>query len=482
MTIDYEKLLSLIRQMMDYYSIPGMALGIITPGKVHTEGFGIRDGAGHLFLPDTISGIGSCSKSMTAFAVMKLAEKGLLDIDEPVASYIPGFALWDEAASRQVTLRDMLCHRTGVGGHDGAWPDNSISRVDYLKRLKYLEPNAPFRSLAQYSNVMYAAIGGIMEAVSGKKWETLLREEIFEPLGMDRTFCLMDEAASDENCAMPFRWNRGLHEIPRWNIDQAGPCGSVMSSAEDMVKWISLHMEGGKKEGAYLLSPSDFMEMHRPQILMDYPYVRGGRSLGYGFGWRVMEYHGALVQQHTGKIEGYSAFQFYIPSLSSGAVYLQNLHAPDNPLIFALQGFLLDAFLGREEEDWYGMYTEKGKSHAPEDMYHHLEFDCLPKSSARGPLSHETKDYRGTYFHPGYGTFRVTEREGRFYLQEREVKDRPMTHLYYDTFSVDNVKEDTDLYRLPLTFYADDAGDIAGFHLLMEPKVHPLCFKKVEMV
>ena len=143
MTIDYEKLLSLIRQMMDYYSIPGMALGIITPGKVHTEGFGIRDGAGHLFLPDTISGIGSCSKSMTAFAVMKLAEKGLLDIDEPVASYIPGFALWDEAASRQVTLRDMLCHRTGVGGHDGAWPDNSISRVDYLKRLKYLEPNAP---------------------------------------------------------------------------------------------------------------------------------------------------------------------------------------------------------------------------------------------------------------------------------------------------------------------------------------------------
>lgn len=270
---------------------------------------------------------------MTAFAVMRLAEKGLLDIDEPVASYIPGFALWDEASSRQVTLRDMLCHRTGVGGHDGAWPDNSISRVDYLKRLKYLEPNAPFRSLAQYSNVMYAAIGGIMEAVSGKKWETLLREEIFEPLGMDRTFCLMDEAASDENCAMPFRWNRGLHEIPRWNIDQAGPCGSVMSSAEDMVKWISLHMEGGKKEGAYLLSPSDFMEMHRPQILMDYPHVRGGRSLGYGFGWRVMEYHGALVQQHTGKIEGYSAFQFYIPSLSSGAVYLQNLHAPDNPLI-----------------------------------------------------------------------------------------------------------------------------------------------------
>lgn len=331
MAIDYEKLSRLIRKMMDYYSIPGMAIGVIDRGEVHVESFGIRDASGRPFLTDTISGIGSCSKSMTALAVMRLAEKGLLDIDAPIASYIPGFALWDEAASAQVTLRDMLCHRTGVGGHDGAWPDNSISRVDYLKRLKYLEPNAPFRTLAQYSNVMYAAIGGIMEAVTGKKWETILREEIFEPLGMDRTFCLMDEAAADENCAMPFWWDQGLHEIPRWNIDQAGPCGSVMSSAEDMVKWISFHIHGGEEKGTYLLTPQDFLAMHKPQILMDYPHVKGGRSLGYGFGWRVMEYHGAMVQQHTGKIEGYSAFQFYIPSLSCGAVYLQNLHAPTIP-------------------------------------------------------------------------------------------------------------------------------------------------------
>lgn len=169
MTIDYEKLFSLIRQMMDYYFIPGMALGIITPGEVHTEGFGIRDASGHPFLTDTISGIGSCSKSMTALAVMKLSEKGLLDMDAPIASYIPGFALWDREASAMVTLRDMLCHRTGVGGHDGAWPDNSISRVEYLKRLKYLEPNAPFRTLAQYSNVMYAAVGGHYGGGDGKE-------------------------------------------------------------------------------------------------------------------------------------------------------------------------------------------------------------------------------------------------------------------------------------------------------------------------
>lgn len=479
-SIQYEDLRHLIEKMMAYYSIPGMAMGIVDKGQVKTMAFGVRNNKGDPFTVDTISGIGSCSKSMTSFVVMKLAERGLLDIDRPVAEYIPGFALWDEKAASQVTLRDMMCHRTGVGGHDGAWPDNSISRVQYLSRLEYLKPNRPFRTEAQYSNVMYAAIGGILEAVTGKKWETLVEEEIFRPLHMDRSFCLMDDAARQDNCAMPFRWDHGLHEIPRWNIDQAGPCGSVMSSAENMVKWLTFHMNGGRVGDEYLLSPTDFLEMHTPQMLMDYPHVKGGRSLGYGFGWRIMEYHGAIVQQHTGKIEGYSAFQFYIPSLSAGAVYLQNLHAPDNPLIFAVQGFLLDAFLGRKEEDWYGLYTEPGRDHAPEDMYHHLEFHCLPESHAKGLLSHEPSAYEGNYENPGYGRFHVTWKDGSFYLDERAVKGLPMTHLYYDTFKVDGVKEDTDLYTIPLTFYADDRGHIAGFHLLMEPKVESIDFRKVK--
>ena len=153
-SIQYEHLRHLIEKMMAYYSIPGMALGIVDKGQVEMMDFGVRNGKGEPFTADTISGIGSCSKSMTSFAVMKLAEKGLLNIDRPVAEYIPGFALWDEKASLQVTLRDMMCHRTGVGGHDGAWPDNSISRVQYLSRLKYLKPNRPFRTEAQYSNVM----------------------------------------------------------------------------------------------------------------------------------------------------------------------------------------------------------------------------------------------------------------------------------------------------------------------------------------
>lgn len=474
-----QNLRTLAERLMDYYRIPGCAMAILDGPLAHCLSLGTRDAeTGAPFDADTISGIGSCTKSMTALAALRLEEKGILSIDAPIRTYVPGFALWDEHASALVTLRDLLCHRTGVAGHDGAWPDNSISRVDYLRRLRYLEPNASFRTVAQYSNVMYAAAGGVMEAAAGKPWETILQEEIFEPLGMTRTYCLMDDAEKETNLAAPHRWNGGLRRIRRWNIDQAGPCGSVMSTAWDMAKWIAFHIRGGIVGDRALLSPTRFLDMHTPQVIMDYPHVRGGRSLGYGLGWRIMEYHGHIVQQHTGKIEGYSAFQFYLPGLGKGAVYLQNLHAPDNPFIFAVQGYLLDAFTGRREDDWYHIYTER-RAHAPEDMYHHLEYDCMPQAVKPGTQpSHRPEAYLGLYENPGYGTFRIRENAGRLLLDEREVLGLELTHVHYDTFRAEGVKEDTDLYTLPLTFFAGDDGDIAGFTFPLEPKVSPIIFRK----
>lgn len=474
------RLSALVEGMMDYYSIPGCAMAIWDGDPPDFLSFGTRDiRSGAPFTPHTVSGIGSCSKSMTAAAALRLHEEGLLDIDAPIVSYIPGFRLYDPCATEMVTVRDMLCHRTGVGGHDGTWPDNSISRIEFLKRLAYMAPNKPFRTAAQYSNVMYAAVGGIMEYVTGKKWEDILKTEIFEPLGMDHTYCLMDEAAADPDCAMPHWWNQGLHVVDRWNIDMAGPCGSVMSTAEDMAKWLAFHIHGGLAAGTPLLSPVDFLDIHTPHMLMDYPHVRGGRSLGYGLGWRVMEYHGHIVQQHTGKIEGYSAFQFYLPGTGKGAVYLQNLHAPDNPFIFAVQGLLLNAWTGRPEEDWKAMYTEN-RTHAPEDMYHHLEYDYTPKVHTAGTHpSHAMADYLGTYENGGYGVFTVAEKEGKLVLQERAVKNRPLIHFHYDTFIVSGIKEDTDLYTLPLTFYTGPDGKIGGFDLPLEPKVEAIRFKKV---
>ena len=171
---DFKFLEDAIEKEMKYFSIPGCAISIVEHGKIYSLQFGYSNiEKKEHFTTDTISGIGSCTKSMTAFAALRLAEKKLLDIDMPVANYINDFRLWDEEASKKVTVRDMLCHRTGIGGHDGTWPDNNITRIEFLHRIRNLEPNAQFSALAQYSNVMYVAIGGNLEAVSGKKWETI---------------------------------------------------------------------------------------------------------------------------------------------------------------------------------------------------------------------------------------------------------------------------------------------------------------------
>ncbi len=479
---DYKFLEQAIKKVMAYYSIPGCALAIIDKGETNYLQFGYSNIEEKMpFTVDTISGIGSCTKSMTAFLAGRLAAKGILDIDAPVASYIPDFALWDDDVSAKVTVRDMLCHRTGLGGHDGTWPDNSITRVDFLKRLRYMEPNMPYRTYAQYSNVMYVAVGGIMEAVTGKKWETLMEEEVFAPLGMTRTFCLMADAEKEKDCALPYWWQQGLRAVPRWNIDMAGPCGSVMSTAKDMAQWLLMHIQKGVWQGSGLLSQASFQDQHSPQIMMDYPHVQGGYSLGYGLGWRVLDYHGHIVQQHTGKIEGYSAFQFYLPEAGSGAVFLQNLHAPDNPFIFTVQGLLLDYFLGRETQDWVSIYTEK-REHAPEDMYHHLEFNFMPQKAAAGTAtSYELAAYAGDYYHPAYGIFKICLEKGRLWLHERDIFYRPMTHFHYDTFQVEQIKEDTDIYTLPLIFLIDEAKHVvAGFALQMEPKVKEIVFSKIQ--
>lgn len=478
----YDFLKEIIDTEMSYYHIPGCAVAVIDRETVSYFCFGYQNTTERIpFTIDTVSGIGSCTKSMTAFAIMRLMDKGILDIDTPIHAYIPGFSLYDENASQMVTMRDMLCHRTGVAGHDGTWPNDAVSRTEFACRLKYMQPNAAFRTLAQYSNVMYIALGGIMERITGKTWETILKEEIFAPLGMTHTYCHLSEACKSGNMSMPHFWNHKLTETPPWKIDMAGPCGSVMSTIQDMCTWLRMHIANGQWKGETLLSSPLFQAMHTPQILMDYPHLEGSTPLGYGLGWRVLTYRDRIIQQHTGKIEGYSAFQFYLPEEKCGAVFLNNLHTPSNPFFFTLQGILLDHFLGVSHTNWLSCYKGSGAA-AQESLYHQLEFNYMPKEPVAGTRpSHPVSDYEGIYYNLAYGEFVIRLHGDKLELDERQVQHCPMKHFHYDTFQVENIKEDTDIYTIPLTFFTDtDTGNISGFTLRMEPKVPDIFFHRIQ--
>lgn len=468
---------------MKYWHVPGFSAVIVKEGKPILLGaWGMRDVEKRLpFTVDTASGIGSCSKSMTSFIAGCLADEGKLDIDKPLKDYIPGFEMYDKCAQNDLCLRDMMSHRTGLGGHDGTWPDNSISRMEYVKRLKYMQPNKPFRSVAQYSNVMFAAVGGIEEYITGKSWEELAQSYIWDPLKMTHTYADMDPAEKCPDHATPYSViQKKPHALKMWNIDQAGPCGSVMSSASDMAKWISLQIGCGEYHGHRLISKDMFFQLHKPVNIMDFPKINDyAVSMGYALGWRAVLYRGIPLQQHSGKIEGYSAYQFYLPDYKTGGAFLMNMHEPANEIFFALASTYLDYVLGMEPVDWSKIMHPEIE--APEEKYHSLEFNWMPASAPAPETSpsHNLKDYAGEFFNGGYGIAKIICKGGRLYFQLRDENICPMFHHHYDVFRVEGIKEDTNTITAPAYFETDpDTGTISLLKVRLEPMVDDIIFTR----
>jgi CubicO group peptidase (beta-lactamase class C family) len=474
----------LIGRELAYWHVPGFSAAVVQGDRpVLLGAWGLRDTAKGLpFTVDTTTGIGSCSKSMTSFVAACLADEGILDLDAPLRSYLPDFAMYDPCASRDLCLRDMLSHRSGLGGHDGTWPDNSISRAEYLHRLRYLQPNKPFRSEAQYSNVMFAAVGAVEELVTGKTWEELVQTYVWDKLGMAHTYADMGPAQADPDHALPYAVRGGKPCVLKpWNIDMAGPCGSVMSSASDMAKWISLHIAGGVWQGQRLVSAGNFAQLHKPVNIMDFPVVHDfAVSMGYALGWRAVQYRGCPLQQHSGKIEGYSAFQFYLPEQKVGGAFLMNMHEPANELFFSLACTLLDRVLGLEPQNWPQLLHPSPA--APEGKYHLCEMNWMPKSSPVPGTkpSHPLEAYTGTYWNGGYGRVTIALKNNALTFTLRDICTCLMTHFHYDVFQVDGIKEDTNTIIAPAAFETDpDTGMICALRARLEPMVDDIVFQRV---
>ncbi|WP_130862339.1 serine hydrolase domain-containing protein [Bacilliculturomica massiliensis] len=503
-----EQNVDLIRREMAYWSVPGLALAVVRDGKEpETAAFGWRDQEAALKAEtDTLFGVASCSKSMTAAMIAVLCGQGVLDLDVPVRRYAEELKFYDEEATRSATLRDMLCHRTGLGGHDGVWPD-SISRRELAERLRYLRPSAPFRSRFQYSNLVYAMAGYVAERAAGSSWETLMRELIFEPLHMDRTRCTAEELRTDPNHAGPYQMIDGaLRRLPVWNVDLAGPAASVSSTAEDMGRWLQFQLEGGRTpEGRQLISEELFAELHRGQI--DYPDSSGmGEGFfpcdRYGLGWASGRYRERRFQKHTGKIDGYSSIQAYLPDEKIGVAVLMNLHSPAVPIFYTLVYTILDQALGLPDVGWAQRF-HTAEPPAP-DLYRDCELDLtgeIEKIVWEAEAAQRTgwEDYGGVYENPGYGRLTVRcSRKGRedggdkdgggksrLFIDFRDMKDLPAVWLGEDRFRVDGVKEDIYTMKIPLTFFRADRAEregrdkaVRGLRFRLEPMVEEIEFIK----
>jgi CubicO group peptidase (beta-lactamase class C family) len=419
------------------WGIPGMAVGVVHGDSlVYARGFGV------LGLEDrrpvdenTLFGVASTTKAMTAAALGLLVDEGRVHWDDAVFDHLPEFRLADPWVTGQVTIRDLLTHQVGVGRMTGNrlryLPDRTREEVIY--RMRYHEPEAPFRSRSVYSNVMYMVAGEVIRAASGMSWDDFIATRLFEPLGMARSNTTIDAIVEGENAAWPHQEIDGeVVPIPRRNFDVVGASASVNTSIHDMARWMRLHLgEPGVLDGHRILSDSVMRAMHSAQVALAGSSFENGTFRGYGLGWSLGEYRGRATAQHGGATDGMNTHLVLMPSEDIGVIVMTNTF---NSLMVAVANRILDEHLGVQGPDW-GVLVRTGYERAYASAQARRDSIHEARITGTTPVLPQAA-YAGTYHDDLYADAEVRLEDDRLVLQFWGDPDMvaDLEHWHHDTF------------------------------------------------
>jgi len=417
------------------WKIPGMAIAIVKDDSlVFAKGYGVETiGKPKPATEHTRFAIGSTTKAMTTMALAMLVDEGKLKWDDKVADYLPDFQLYDPYASREVTVRDLLTHRTGLGSVDLLWAvkENQYTPAELVHRLRYVKPTAPFRYTWQYNNVVYAVGGLLVEKISGMPWETFVRTRIFTPLGMNESVPLVSMLPGQPNVATPHVLNGDSVQItPFRTTDAIASAGSVYSSVSDMSRWMRFMLDSGRVGDKRLIKPATFDEIIAPQIrapMDEYPALELAKPnfFSYAMGWFVQDYNGQTVWMHTGSIDGMCAIIGLVPSKKLGVYVLENLDHAE--LRHALMYEAMDLYSPGPKRDWSNevrtLFASRGQGRR-----------IAPAHVAGTQASLPLDRYAGTYTDSTYGSIVVTMKDGALHGQFEKADLGTLKQWEYDTF------------------------------------------------
>lgn len=418
---------------------PGLAIAIVKDGQVvFSKGYGVRElGKPPGVDTHTLFAIGSTTKAMTAALIGMLVDEKKLAWDDPVIKHLPWFQLKDPYLTREITVRDLLTHRAGLGNADYLWYGQTTSPREILRRVRLLEPTYSLRSSFVYQNIMYAAAGAVIEAAGGMPWEQTVRARIFEPLGMRDSLATAATLAQEANVAQPHDIVEGqLRVIENASVDGVAPAGSVWSSVHDMSKWMQMLLDNGKVGTRVLLKPETVEELFRPQAMVTregfYPTARLTRPhwTTYGLGWFQQDYRGRAVDFHTGSIDGMVAIHGLVRDERLGVYVLANRDHAE--LRHALMLNVFDRFTGAGDRDWsaellklYGQLQAQADENRKKQ-----ESRRVAGTSPSLPLAR----YAGTYTDPLYGDVILTLDGEHLRARYGTAFVGMLEHWNYDTF------------------------------------------------
>ena len=457
-------------------NVPGVTVAVTKgAGLLFSKAYGYADLEKQIGMETShLLPIGSSTKSFTAASVVMLAGEGKLDLDQPVRKYMPEFELSDPIAAREATPRDLLCHRTGLPRHEFMWVDwNDITRKELVEKIRHLTPNKPFRSTWQYQNHMFAAMGYLVERVSGARWESFVEKRIFRPLGMKSFSFCADYESTDIKYARLYTEDDGHvnRENEPLRLDAMGPAGSIHSTAEEMTGYVRMMLNKGKVGKKTLIDEKMFGELTTPNIhyqLLPFE-VPGRMPVGYALGWFVDNYRGHRLVDHGGNVNGATALVSMLPDDDIGLVILVN--ADSSMFCEALAMEIYDRYLGvSEKTDWFGFYDGEFKKLLT-DMK--AKMNELPESKKEGkPHAHELAEYAGTYTHPGYGDITIDCGNNSLSITYHS-QNHELSHLHYDIFLFEIWKA-----PFPVSFATGAKGDVESLSVPFEGTQPPIAFEK----
>lgn len=469
----------IVEKSLKEFQVPGLAIGIVVDGQiVCAKGYGFRDVEKNLPVgSDTLFGIASCTKAFTAFAIGNLIDQGLLSWDQNVSDLLPEFRLWDQYATQNLKIRDLLTHRSGMPRHDWMWYNSQMSPQELLRRIRYLEPSADIRERYQYGSLMYFVAGCAMERVSNKKWSELVSENILKPLKMDRTnFSVLDMEKSDDYAHPYFEKNDRLKKMTPRDISLIGPGGAMNSSVSEMNRWLQLQMGGGVFEDQVLISPVTLQEMHAPQVIIPgAPESKESHLYAYGIGWTALSYRGQYYLSHDGARDGYTSLVGFLPNQKIGIVILTNKNMTSLARYLSFE--IIDRLLELPPIDWLGEGAEGIKKSREAFKTKKINEDHNRKKGTSP--SHPLEEYAGEYEHPGYGKLEIQVIGGKLHATYNGITS-VWDHWHYDVFTIAEELDDliVSLEGSKVSFANNLNGDIESVSIPYEPQSPDIVFKK----
>lgn len=443
------------------WKVPGLAIAVVSGDSlVFARGYGVvEQGKPAPATEHTRFAIGSTTKAMTSAALAMLVDEGKLRWDDKVIDYLPDLRLHDAYATRELTVRDLLTHRTGLPSTDLFWAveENQYSMPEMIRRLRYVKPTTSFRSTWSYQNVVYGISGLLVEKISGMPWDAFIRTRIFAPLDMRESEPLVSMIRGKPNVSVPHAEIRDtVRVVPMRSTDAVASAGSVWSSVSDMSKWMRFILDSGRVGDRRLIAPATFRELIAPQMrapMSEYPALELAQPhfFSYALGWFVQDYHGKTVWMHTGSIDGESAIIGLLPEQRVGVYVLANLDHAE--LRHALMYQVFDLYGDRPATDWSGnlrkLFAARRAARPP-----------APAHVAAGKPSLPLDRYVGTYVDSAYGAIDVTLDAGTLRATYDKADLGPLDPWEFETFRSRPGKPENG--PATLTFVPDGTGGVTG--------------------